>query len=382
MTARILIVDDEAYVRVVLQKMLVRHGYACTLAADASGARKCLEAEGFDLVLCDVNMPGESGIDLVRHIREAYQDTAVIMVTGIDEGRVADRAIAAGIYGYILKPLSLTEILINVRNGLRRRDLEIANRRYSQELERMVEERTAGLRRAMEDTIRAMGLIVESRDPYTAGHQRRVARLSAAMAEAMGLSKGRIQGLSMAAEVHDLGKITIPVGILVKPTQLSALEFSLIRTHPQAGHDILKDIAFPWPIADIVLQHHERMDGSGYPQGLRTEDILLEARILGVADVVEAMASCRPYRPTLGIESALGEIATNAGRLYDRECVEACLRVFERKAFSLQGEDPGRDVAWGRERAVSEGDGGLGRAPEARPLGEGEQVQAKKGEGE
>ncbi|MCF8083791.1 MAG: HD-GYP domain-containing protein [Deltaproteobacteria bacterium] len=257
------------------------------------------------------------------------------MVTGVDDPQVAAGAIAAGAYGYIIKPLDANEVIINIRNALRRRELEIANRKYQQDLEERVEARTASLRRAMNGIVRAMGLTVEARDPYTSGHQHRVAVISAAVAAEMGLSEDRIEGIRLAGLIHDLGKITIPAGILSKPTRLADFEFALIQTHPQVGYDILKEIEFPWPIAQMVHQHHEKMDGSGYPQGLAGEDILLEARILCVADVVEAMASHRPYRPAIGLDPALAEIEANAGLLYDPEAVKACLTLFRQKGFSL-----------------------------------------------
>jgi len=334
--ANILIVDDEEQIRRMLSRILERQRYTCTLSADAGEARKCLKSHAFDLVLCDVNMPGESGIDLARHIDAVYEDTAVIMVTGVDDPQVADTAIEVGIYGYIIKPLDVNEVLINIRNSLRRRELEITNRMYRRDLERLVAERTASLRKAMDGIIRAMGLTVESRDPYTSGHQQRVAVLSAAIAGEMGLLQDQIDGIRLAGMIHDLGKITIPAGILSKPTRLTDIEFALIKTHPQVGYDILKEIEFPWPIAQIVHQHHEKMDGSGYPQGLAGEVILLESRIICVADVVEAMASHRPYRPAIGLDKALEEIADNAGRLYDPGAVQACLSLFREKGFSFE----------------------------------------------
>jgi len=332
----ILIVDDEEQVSRMLNRMLSREGYTCTLSADAGEARRRLESQAFDLVLCDVNMPGESGVSLARHIDSAYEDTAVIMVTGVDDPRVADDAIEAGIYGYIVKPLDVNEVLINIRNSLRRRELEIANRRYRRDLEQMVEERTASLHRAMEGVIRAMGLTVESRDPYTSGHQQRVAMLSAAMGRELGLPKHQIDGIRLAAMIHDLGKITVPAEILSKPTRLTDFEFALIKTHPQVGYDIFKEIEFPWPIAQMVYQHHERMDGSGYPLRLKGKDILLESRIIAVADVVEAMASHRPYRPAIGLDQALAEVAQNAGKRYDPEAARVCLRLFREKGFSFE----------------------------------------------
>jgi PAS domain S-box-containing protein/putative nucleotidyltransferase with HDIG domain len=185
------------------------------------------------------------------------------------------------------------------------------------------------LKQAMEGTVQAMAYTIETRDPYTAGHQRRVTQLACALAERMGLPSDVLEGVRMAGDLHDIGKIYVPAEILSKPGKLSEAEYNIIKTHSQVGYDILKTIEFPWPIADIVLQHHERMNGSGYPAGLQGKDILLEARILAVADVIEAMATHRPYRPALSIEDALEEISENKGKLYDPKVVEVCLKIFE-----------------------------------------------------
>ncbi len=189
------------------------------------------------------------------------------------------------------------------------------------------------LRKALGSTIQAIATIVEMRDPYTAGHQHRVADLARSIASEMGLSKDQIDGIRTAGLIHDIGKISVPSEILIRPTKLTDLEFSLIKTHAQSGYDMLKDIEFPWPIARTVLEHHERMDGSGYPNALTGDEILLESRILMVADVVEAIASHRPYRPALGIEVALEEIEQHKGILYDLEVVEVCLRLFREKEY-------------------------------------------------
>ncbi|MCX7173605.1 MAG: HD domain-containing protein [Proteobacteria bacterium] len=191
------------------------------------------------------------------------------------------------------------------------------------------------IRTNLTDTIQAIATTIEMRDAYTAGHQRRVSELAAAIAHAMGLPQEEIDGLHLAAVIHDLGKISIPAEILSKPAKLSQIEFELIKTHPQTGYEILKGIDFPWPIAQIVLQHHERLDGSGYPQGMKGEVMLPEARILAIADVVEAMASHRPYRPTLGIDAALDEITRNQGRFYDPGAVDACLGLFKTEGFAF-----------------------------------------------
>lgn len=191
------------------------------------------------------------------------------------------------------------------------------------------------LRQALAQTVQTIAATVEMRDPYTAGHQRRVAQLASAIAGAMGLPAETVEAVNFAATLHDIGKITIPAEILAKPTALSEIELMLVRTHPKSAYDILKDVKFPWPIADIVLQHHERLDGSGYPNGLKGEQILLESRILAVADTVEAMISHRPYRASLGADAALAQIRTDAGVTLDRAAVDACLKLFEEQRFSF-----------------------------------------------
>lgn len=184
------------------------------------------------------------------------------------------------------------------------------------------------LRRTLEETVGALTLTTEKRDPYTAGHQHRVAMLASAIAETMELTDEQVEGIRVASLLHDIGKIYIPAEILSKPTMLTDIEMGMMKTHSEVGHEILKNISFPWPVSDIVLQHHERLDGSGYPMGLDGANILLEARIIMVADVVEAMSSHRPYRAALGVERALEEIARNKGARYDPTVVEHCLDLF------------------------------------------------------
>jgi PAS domain S-box-containing protein/putative nucleotidyltransferase with HDIG domain len=208
----------------------------------------------------------------------------------------------------------------------------IRSLRLAQGLEQSVKQ----LQVMMEQTIETISAILEMRDPYTAGHQRGVTKLSCSLAAELGLDEDRIAGLRVAGFLHDIGKIAVPAEILNKPGNLSKYEMNIIRAHSQVGHDILRKITFPWPVADIVLQHHERLDGSGYPQGLSGPDILMEAKILAVADTVEAMASHRPYRAALGIESALAEITKNKGVLYAPEVVTACIQLFTEKEFSFE----------------------------------------------
>jgi len=191
------------------------------------------------------------------------------------------------------------------------------------------------LRKSIDGTIRALSTAVEIRDPYTAGHQRRVAQLACAMARKIGFSKDQIEGIRVASEIHDIGKISIPSEILAKPRKLSAVEFEMIKEHPTDGYNILSSIDFPWPIADIVLQHHERIDGSGYPNALSGNEILTEAKIIAIADTVEAMASHRPYREARGLTIALEELLKNSGISYDSELVEICLRLFKEEKFEF-----------------------------------------------
>jgi len=192
------------------------------------------------------------------------------------------------------------------------------------------------LRRVFGTTIQVMVSAVERRDSYTAGHQHRSAALARAIATEMGLPKEKINSIRMAGSIHDIGKLSIPSEILSKPTRLTELEASLIKEHSRRGYEMLKDVESHYPLAQIVYQHHERMDGSGYPRNLKGGDILIEALIMGVADVVESMASPRSYRPTLGIDAALGEIEKNKGILYDADVVDACLRLFREKGYELE----------------------------------------------
>jgi PAS domain S-box-containing protein/putative nucleotidyltransferase with HDIG domain len=216
--------------------------------------------------------------------------------------------------------------------GYRGSDSDItARKRAAKQLEYTLER----LRKAVGATIQVLASAVETRDPYTAGHQIRSADLARAIAAEMGLPQNQIDGVRMAGSIHDIGKLSVPAEILSKPTKLSELEFSLIKEHAVKGFEMLKDVQSPWPLAEIVYQHHERMDGSGYPRGLKGEEILMEARILVVADVVESMASHRPYRPARGIDAALDEILKNSGILYDAAVADACRRLFLEKGFQL-----------------------------------------------
>jgi len=210
---------------------------------------------------------------------------------------------------------------------------DITDRKQTDE---RLKETLDSLRKSFGATIQVMISAIEMRDPYTAGHQLRVANLACAIAAEMGLPQDKIDGIRMAGSIHDIGKLSIPAEILSKPTRLTDIEFSLIKEHSRSGYEMLKNVESPWPLAQIVYQHHERMDGSGYPRNLKGDEIIMEARIMAVADVVEAMASHRPYRPALGIDVALNEIEKNRGIFYDDAVADACLRLFREKGFQLK----------------------------------------------
>jgi PAS domain S-box-containing protein/putative nucleotidyltransferase with HDIG domain len=255
---------------------------------------------------------------------------AVLAFRDISERRQAEVALKASHEILERRVAEQTADLLKTNEELQ---VEIAQReKASEELERSL----VKVEKTMEATIRAISMAVEARDRYTAGHQRRVTQLASAIARQMGLSPAQIGPLRVAGLLHDLGKIYIPTEILSKPGRLTDIEFSMIKTHTVAGYDIVKAIDFPGPTAEIVLQHHERLDGSGYPAGINAEEILLEARILAVSDVVEAMASHRPYRPALGIDKALEEISEKSGLLYDSKVVEACLELFRSGSFAFE----------------------------------------------
>ena len=304
----------------------------------------------FNLALLDIKLPDMEGVKLLASLKRMHPDMIVLMVTAYASLETAVQALNEGASAYITKPFNVDSILTTVRDALEKQRLVIENRRLYEAAQRELAERkhaeeeskrySEKLQELIENITKAIALTTEMRDPYTSGHQLRVTQLAYAISKEMGLNKEVIAGIRVAGSLHDIGKMYIPSEILTKPGKLTEIEFDMIRTHPEAGYSIVKMIEFPWPVAPIVLQHHERMDGSGYPAGLSDEDILLEARILGVADVVEAMASHRPYRPALGIDKALAEISQKRGSLYDPAVVDACLKLFTEKKFKFQQDVP------------------------------------------
>ena len=323
---QILVVEDERIVAADIKMSAQRLGYdVCGIAFSGEEAIKKAEEMNPDLVLMDIVLEGEmDGIEAASSIRTRF-DIPIVYLTAYADEKTLERAKITEPFGYIIKPYDDKCLYTSI---------EIAF--YKRKMENEVKEREERLRKNLEETINALSLSVEMRDPLTAGHQKRATNLACAIAEEMGLSKEQIEGLRMAGLIHDVGKILVPTEILIKPGHLSETEFFMIKMHPQIGYDILKSIKFLSPVAQIILQHHERIDGSGYLAGLSGDKILLEARILGVADVVEAMSSPRPHRAAFDINTALEEITKNKGSLYDTEVVDTCLKLFKEKMFKLE----------------------------------------------
>ncbi len=336
-TNYILAVDDTPASLRLLTDILSGEGYSVRSAINGELALKAAIAQPPHLILLDVNMPGMDGFEVCRRLKQEppLVDVPVIFVSALSEMQDKLKGFDIGGVDYVTKPFQREELLARVRTHL-----ELYNLRNH--LEEVVDARTHSLKESenrlqknLLETVSAVAAMVELRDPYTAGHQKRVEHIADAIAHELNLPQQQIEGINLAAVVHDVGKIHIPSEILSRPGRLSDVEFSLIKQHPETGYDILKTIDFPWPIAEMVRQHHERMNGSGYPQGLHGDEILLEARILAVADVIEAMASHRPYRPGLGLEAALKEIQDNRGVLYDPTVTDAALTLFREKGFQL-----------------------------------------------
>lgn len=329
----ILIVDDEEPIRRMLRRLLERHHYACKVASDATEARRQLEGQDFALILCDVNMPGESGLDLVRHVLREYPHTAAVMITGLDDPQLASIALEQGAYGYIIKPFESNEVLINVSNALRRRRLEIENQAHREHLEQTVLERTAALREAItnleraerdirlsrEETIQRLALAAEFRDDETARHVQRMSHYCALLARRYGLDEGHCELIRIASPMHDIGKIGTPDSILLKPGKFTPEEFQAISRHPEIGYRILSgsDADLLKLAAVIAWTHHEKYDGSGYPRKLKGETIPLEGRIAAVADAFDALTSRRVYKPAFPVDQAISIMRQGRGKHFD-----------------------------------------------------------------
>ncbi len=323
MNARLsaVILEDSEDDRFLLERALRKAGIdLSTTWADSRGDFiRALEAGRPDVILCDYHLPDIDGSAALQIAGQMHPGAPVVMVTGGLSDERAAHLLRSGAQDYVLKDrlarLGPAVIAAIERAGALAKRCEDAMRQ----------------KEALLCTIGAITSTVEKRDPYTAGHQDRVSAIAVAIAREMALDEERIEGLRIGAQVHDIGKISVPSEILNRPGKLTAAEFAVIKAHPETGYDIVKDVDFPWPIARMVLEHHERLDGSGYPGGLRGDEILLEARIIAVADVVESMTSHRPYRPGLGLDVALAEITLKRGTHFDAQVVDACLRVIDRQ---------------------------------------------------
>ena len=335
---KILVVDDTPATLRLLTDILKAEGYEVRSAISGELALHAAKTSPPELILLDIRMPEMDGYEVCRRLKTQPEtcEVPVIFVSAASETEEKVRGFEMGAVDYVTKPYQRDELLARVRTHL---ELN----RLRNHLEFLVEERTAELRQSEKkqknnllESIASLAAIVEMRDPYTAGHQRRVTQLAIAIAKELQLSEDQIEGIQLAGVMHDGGKIRVPAEILSMPRRLTELEFRFIKEHAQGGYEILKTIDFPWPIAQIVLQHHERLDGSGYPNGLKGQEILLEAKIIAVADVVEAMASHRPYRAALGLDKALEEITLNKGKLYEPAVVDICIKLFREQSFSFQ----------------------------------------------
>jgi len=320
----ILIVDDEDSMITMIHDALVSIGYPTKSASNACKALDIVKNENISLIISDIRMEKIDGIEFMREVHKHYPDIPFIIMTGYTPNYSYEDIINAGASDFIEKPFSIGELKAKISR--------IENEKHNN---KKIQQALVMIRKLFKNTVRALTSTLEIRDPYTAGHQVRVAELACAIGQNLGFEKERIEVLCLASMIHDIGKIGVPSAILAKPGKLNEHELNMVRYHSQIGFDILQNIEFPWPIDKMVFQHHERIDGAGYPQRLAGEEILLEARIIGVADVVEAMSSHRPYRAALGIEKALEEIMNNKGKLYDPQVVDECVRLFTEKNFTF-----------------------------------------------
>lgn len=342
---RLLIVDDNELLRLSLGRLMQRQGYLYDTAGGSEEAEELLKAGSYSLVLADMNLPGRSGLWLAEHVAHNHTDTAVVMVTGVDDTDVAQQALELGAYGYVIKPFKPNEIVISVANALRRRQLELENRAHRERLQSLVAERTSSLeqalkqlaeadvalRRAHEEAIQRLAHAAEFHDPATGAHLRRISRVSEILAEAMGLSPRQCELIRLASPMHDIGKIAVSDNILRKPGRLEPDEMVEMQRHPHIGFAMLSDSESDLLRlgADIALTHHEKWDGSGYPNGLAGEAIPLEGRIVGLADVFDALTSVRPYKRAFEFDEAVDILRQERAHHFDPDVVDIFIDLTE-----------------------------------------------------
>jgi putative nucleotidyltransferase with HDIG domain len=329
-TERILVVDDEEAIREIVSSMLSAAGYRCSQAASGLQALNVLESgQEFELMLSDLMMAEMDGVALLERTKEKYPDMPVIMVTAVHDISVALAAIRNGAYDYLLKPFEREQLLATVRRALEHRRLKLENRAYQSNLESLVAARTEQLRQAMTDlersydiTLEALGDALDLKDAETEGHSKRVTAFTIAIARAMGLSSQEIRVIARGAFLHDIGKMAIPDAILRKPGKLTEDEQAIMREHCYRGYQMLRKIPFLAEAAEIVYSHQEMHDGTGYPRGLKGDEIPLGARLFAIADTLDAITSDRPYRAAQTFAAAKEEIKRWGGRQFDPKCVE------------------------------------------------------------
>ncbi len=352
MPDRILVVDDEEAIREIVASMLTSAGYVCTQAASGMEALALLTSGNeYELMLSDLMMADLDGIGLLERTKEKYPDMPVVMVTAVHDISVALQAIRNGAYDYLLKPFEREQLLNAVSRALENRRLKIENRTYQMNLESLVAARTDQLQEALADlersydiTLEALGDALDLKDAETFGHTRRVTAFTIAIAKAMGLPREQIAVIARGAFLHDIGKIKIPDAILHKPDKLNAREIEIMQEHAYLGYQILKKIPFLTEASEIVYSHQEHFDGSGYPRGLKGEQIPLGARIFTVADTLDAITSDRPYRKAGSLADARKEIQVWSGRQFDPEVVTIFQQmpneVFEELRRAVGSKDP------------------------------------------
>ena len=331
---QILIVDDESSLQEIFKRFLEQEGFCCRTAGSGADALEVLTKESFSLMITDINMPGMSGIDLLREVRGQYRDLAVIMASAVDDRQVAVQALELGAFAYVIKPVSRNELVINVINGLRWRFLEMSHRRQNEKLEGLVLQRTRKLQEAKEElagaseeTVLRLAKAAEFRDDDTAQHTLRMSHYCKIIACGIGFDDKQCELIRLASQLHDVGKIGIPDAILLKPGQLTTDEFSLMKEHADFGYRILSDSrASLLQVGAIIARgHHEKYDGSGYPEGLSGDNIPVEARIAAVGDVFDALTSRRVYKEAMQIGSALEILQRDKGSHFDPQLVDIFL---------------------------------------------------------
>ena len=345
---KVLVADDEEAIREVVSTLLATQGYSCTTCPNGRAALETFRKDSFDLVLSDMLMPEMDGLKLLGELRKEDPDVPVLMVTAMHDISIALEAIRAGAYDYILKPFEKEQLYLSVRRALEHRTLVIENRSYQSDLEQLVEDRTAQLSVALQDleesydyTLEALGSALDAKDAETEGHCQRVTAFTITIAKAMGVNKQQMRQIARGAFLHDIGKMGIPDNILRKPGPLTTEERETMRRHCEIGYAVLERIPFLKEAADIVLSHQECYDGSGYPRGLKGEQIPLGARIFAVADTLDAMISDRPYRKALPISAAREEIERFSGKQFDPCVVKVFLAQPEKVWLDLHDNAAG-----------------------------------------